>query len=86
MSAATRPHEDVNATRQLRCTTTADVIGAQERLARLVHNDFRRKLSLEDARDVAAETIAEIHGRRGRVGYDISRPCCTVRRSAMRWI
>jgi len=39
--------------------TTAQVLEAHERLTRYLHAHFRRKLTVEDARDAAAEALAE---------------------------
>src|SRR3954470_10034391 len=39
--------------------TTQEVLAVHERLARYVHGHFRRKLTMEEARDVAAEALAE---------------------------
>jgi len=39
--------------------TTADVQQVHQRLARYIHGHFRRRLGIEDARDVAAEALAE---------------------------
>ena len=52
-------------------STTAEVTAGHDRLARFVHGQFRRRLSLEDARDVAAQTIAEVlvDETRGRIRH-----------------
>jgi DNA-directed RNA polymerase specialized sigma24 family protein len=60
--------------------TTAEVAATQERLARWLHGGFRRKLSLEDARDVAAQTIAELHAS----AVPVRNPGGLLRRAAHR--
>lgn len=55
--------------------TTREVLAQHERLARYIHGHFRRKLTVEDARDCAAEALAEAdHAvRRGTEIGDIER-------------
>ena len=63
--------------------TTADVLALHERIARYIHGHFRRKLSFEEARDAAAEALAEAD-RAASAGHDIADLDRWLRRAAWR--
>jgi RNA polymerase sigma factor (sigma-70 family) len=69
--------------RYRRPATTDEVLATHERLARYVHGHFRRKLSFEEARDVAAEALAEAD-KATNAGHDIADLERWLRRAAWR--
>jgi RNA polymerase sigma factor (sigma-70 family) len=60
--------------------TTAELVATHERLTRYVHGHFKRKLTYEDARDAAAEALAELD----RASDGIREPERWLRRAAWR--
>ena len=63
--------------------TTAQLATVHDRLSRYVHGHFRRKLTLEDAHDAAAEALAEAD-RAMQAGHKIDNLDRWLRRAAWR--